>query len=114
MNRREREQEDRLREQRTTAVLKGLIQSAGGGSSDHGAMTGLGDDDHPQYLNNARGDARYALAAAPAAAVGAHEAAENPHPVYLTQAEADALYQAAGASSGLTASQVRSLQSIRF
>jgi hypothetical protein len=34
--------------------------SGGGGASDHGALTGLGDDDHPQYLNNARGDARYA------------------------------------------------------
>jgi hypothetical protein len=31
-----------------------------GGVTDHGALTGLGDDDHPQYLNNARGDARYA------------------------------------------------------
>lgn len=26
---------------------------------DHGALTGLSDDDHPQYLNTARGDARY-------------------------------------------------------
>ena len=31
----------------------------GGGVSDHGALTGLADDDHTQYLNNARGDARY-------------------------------------------------------
>lgn len=31
----------------------------GGGVTDHGALTGLADDDHPQYLNNARGDARY-------------------------------------------------------
>ena len=23
---------------------------AGGGVTDHGALTGLGDDDHPQYL----------------------------------------------------------------
>lgn len=30
-----------------------------GGVTDHGALTGLSDDDHPQYLNNARGDARY-------------------------------------------------------
>lgn len=59
MNRREREQEDLLREQRTTAVLKGLI-GQGSGASDHGALTGLADDDHTQYLNNARGDARYA------------------------------------------------------
>lgn len=27
--------------------------------ADHGALTGLADDDHPQYHNDARGDARY-------------------------------------------------------
>lgn len=27
--------------------------------TDHGDLTGLGDDDHPQYHNDARGDARY-------------------------------------------------------
>lgn len=32
-----------------------------GGTSDHGALSGLGDDDHPQYHNDARGDARYYL-----------------------------------------------------
>ena len=31
----------------------------GGGTADHGLLTGLADDDHPQYHNNARGDARY-------------------------------------------------------
>lgn len=31
----------------------------GGGTTDHGALTGLADDDHPQYHTNARGDARY-------------------------------------------------------
>lgn len=30
-----------------------------GGATDHGALTGLGDDDHVQYHNNTRGDARY-------------------------------------------------------
>ena len=30
-----------------------------GAVQDHGSLQGLGDDDHPQYLNNARGDARY-------------------------------------------------------
>ncbi len=29
------------------------------GAIDHGSITGLGDDDHTQYHNNARGDARY-------------------------------------------------------
>ena len=32
----------------------------GMGASDHGTLTGLADDDHPQYHNDARGDARYA------------------------------------------------------
>ena len=31
-----------------------------GGVTDHGLLTGLADDDHPQYLTNGRGDARYA------------------------------------------------------
>jgi len=33
--------------------------AAGGAASDHGTLTGLTDDDHPQYHNDARGDARY-------------------------------------------------------
>lgn len=34
--------------------------AAGGGVTDHGALSGLGDDDHTQYHNDSRGDARYA------------------------------------------------------
>jgi hypothetical protein len=37
-----------------------LPAAAAPGVTDHGGLTGLADDDHPQYLNNARGDARYA------------------------------------------------------
>lgn len=37
--------------------------SGGGGTTDHGALTGLADDDHPQYLNQTRGDVRYYLKA---------------------------------------------------
>lgn len=33
----------------------------GGGVTDHGVLEGLGDDDHTQYFNQARGDIRYAL-----------------------------------------------------
>jgi hypothetical protein len=33
--------------------------TGGGGVTDHGALTGLADDDHTQYHTNARGDARY-------------------------------------------------------
>lgn len=36
-----------------------LVISGGGGVTDHGALTGLADDDHTQYHNAARGDARY-------------------------------------------------------
>jgi hypothetical protein len=32
---------------------------SGGGVTDHGQLTGLSDDDHNQYHNDARGDARY-------------------------------------------------------
>lgn len=31
----------------------------GGNSYDHGSLQGLADDDHPQYYNQSRGDARY-------------------------------------------------------
>lgn len=31
----------------------------GGGVTDHGMLSGLADDDHTQYYNQARGDARY-------------------------------------------------------
>jgi len=32
---------------------------SGGSGGDHGTLAGLGDDDHPHYLNLTRGDARY-------------------------------------------------------
>lgn len=35
------------------------LASSGLGVTDHGALTGLGDDDHTQYHNDARGDLRY-------------------------------------------------------
>jgi hypothetical protein len=60
----------------------------GAGITDHGELDGLDEDGHPQYFNQARGDARYALAGAPASAVSAHEAAGDPHPQYTTGAEA--------------------------
>lgn len=36
-----------------------LLGNTGVGTSEHGNLLGLGDDDHPQYLTEARGDARY-------------------------------------------------------
>lgn len=40
-------------------LLRNLQQIALIASDDHGGLTGLGDDDHPHYYNQARGDARY-------------------------------------------------------
>lgn len=36
-----------------------LIANNAGTNNDHGGLDGLGDDDHTQYHNDARGDARY-------------------------------------------------------
>lgn len=52
------------------AIGAGVDGGGGGGVSDHGLLTGLSDDDHPQYHNDARGDARYLLQTTRAAASG--------------------------------------------
>lgn len=51
--------------------FSGLGGGVNGITNDHGALTGLTDDDHPQYLNNARGDARYMQLASKPFPVGA-------------------------------------------
>jgi len=40
-------------------VFNGTSWVQFGSTLDHGALQGLSDDDHPQYLNTTRGDARY-------------------------------------------------------
>ncbi|MER2558351.1 MAG: hypothetical protein ABTQ93_12865 [Candidatus Competibacter denitrificans] len=62
-----------------------LSHAAGSSSGvvDHGALTGLGDDDHPQYHTDARGDARYEPKSA---AIQTHIASTaNPHSVTAAQ-----------------------------
>lgn len=49
---------------------------------EHGDLAGLDDDDHPQYLNEQRADARYVPLS--------HLSDENPHPQYQTEVEVDA------------------------
>ena len=44
------------------------VTGEGGGVTDHGDLEGLADDDHPQYLTEDRGDDRYDLTGAAAAA----------------------------------------------
>lgn len=40
-------------------ALSATVTGGGGGVTDHGALTGLGDDDHSIYHTDARGDVRY-------------------------------------------------------
>lgn len=44
-------------------IWEDMSDAGGGGVTDHAALTGLGVDDHTQYHNNARGDARYSVLA---------------------------------------------------
>ena len=81
-------------EQRVRVVEASGGGGGGGGVTDHGALTGLGDDDHPQYLRQVEADALYDGNGAAASAVAAHAGAADPHPGYLTQAEGDARYAA--------------------
>lgn len=71
--RQQQQQDDRL-----AALGQVPVSPAPGGVTDHGLLTGLADDDHTQYLNNARGDARYdAIGAATAAQAAAQAYADG-------------------------------------
>lgn len=79
--------------------------------ADHGALQGLGDDDHPQYLTGARAAAIFsqktetaaavaalqvsidAAGAGAASALAAHTSAADPHVNYLNQQRGDARYE---------------------
>lgn len=65
----------------------GVYRSPGGGSgvTDHGALTGLSDDDHPQYTTDA--EAGVIADASAAAAIAAHNAAADPHTGYQKESE---------------------------
>jgi len=78
-------------------TIQGALPSAGGGGvTDHGALTGLGDDDHPQYETSAEAQAK----------VDTHAGLADPHTVYgaLAQAETWAALQtfSAGLQLGVT------------
>lgn len=75
-----------------------LVGGAGGGSgtSVHGDLTGLDEDDHPQYLTQERADIRYAIQGSGGAGVTDHGVltglADDDHPHYYNQARGDARY----------------------
>lgn len=98
----------------TEAEIDGLLGSLPAPVLDHGDLTGLDIDDHPQYHTDARAltwlgtrstsdmaegsrlyytDSRADVRAS--AAIAIHEAASDPHPQYLTAAEGSAVYSAA-------------------
>jgi hypothetical protein len=89
------------------AAIEEVAAEAGSGVSDHGALTGLADDDHPQYATDAdlathAGAAdphpTYLTSAEGDAKVTAHEAASNPHPGYATDTDVSDLATAAAAA----------------
>jgi hypothetical protein len=75
---------NRYRLKRVERRLNGAITGA---ITDHGALTGLADDDHPQYTTHAE------ATTIADSAVTTHEAAGDPHPQYTTAAEVAAGYQ---------------------
>lgn len=83
--------------------------AAGGGQLDHGlALAGLGDDDHPQYHNDARGDARYQPLDADLTAIAAL-ATTSFGRARLTDADAAALRSAAALGTIATESETNYL-----
>jgi len=72
--------------------------TSGGGVTDHGALTGLGDDDHTQYHNDTRGDARYSLLAH--THTGVYAASSHNHDAtYYTETEVNNLLTGYSATS---------------
>lgn len=65
-------------------------------TADHGGLTGLGDDDHPQYLNQARADLRYRTLAQAISHSSLADLSADTHPQYLTQARGDLRYVVQG------------------
>jgi len=60
------------------------VYSPLGHGHDHGGLAGLGDDDHGQYYNQARGDARYLQSVPQQDHGGLAGLGDNDHPQYKT------------------------------
>jgi hypothetical protein len=82
-------------------AAKGNAGSGLGGASVHEDLFGLSADDHPHYLTNSRGDARYDPLGAAASVqdnFDLHIADLDPHSQYLKTADAIALTSVNGVS----------------
>jgi len=82
-----------------------LGEAAAAAITDHGGLTGLADDDHPQYLNNARGDVRYAPVAHVGAGGTAHADATTSVSGFMSAADKTKLD---GVAAGATATPLSS------
>jgi hypothetical protein len=72
-----------------------ILTGGGGGGSgvtDHGALTGLADDDHTQYHTDARGDARYSQLGHNHDHGNLTGLADDDHPQYLNNTRGDIRY----------------------
>lgn len=67
-----------------------VVAAPGGTPTAHGSLTGLGNDDHPQYHTGAE----------VAIDIGVHAAAADPHPGYATDADLTAHVAAADPHTG--------------
>lgn len=81
----------------------------GGGVTDHGALTGLSDDDHPQYHTDARGDARYFTQSQVTSALNGKQNSNADLTAIsgLTPANDDILQRKAGAWTNRTPAQLK-------
>lgn len=84
--------------------------TGGNGVTDHGALTGLGDDDHPHYHNDARGDARYYTKTQSDAALAGKAAATHSHIIGDVTGLQAALDDKAASAHGHSISDVSGLQ----
>jgi hypothetical protein len=87
-----------------------VVFATGGGSSgvtDHGALTGLADDDHTQYHTDARGDARYYTKTAQDATDAAQDATLAAHLADPVDAHDASAISYDNTDSGLVADDVK-------